>query len=136
VSKDRPGWNAAAIVLWYWFSERNGSRESLSKNKVPIFGVFLATRKHAANSPRLPRKLPQLHQRITTPKTHKSAKTPVQKREKPHHPPRQKNIAKVSSQPLSFFAYLRVDTKVLNDTFVQLLVSQTSGEIATVSTFP
>jgi hypothetical protein len=99
VSKDRPGWNAAAIVLWYWFSERNGSRESLSKNKVLIFGVFLATRKHAANSPRLPPKLPQLHQRITKPKNTQIRKNPLQKREKAPPPTTPKNIAKVSSQP-------------------------------------
>jgi hypothetical protein len=91
VSKDRPGWNAAAIVLWYWFSERNGSRESLSKNKVLIFGVFLATRKHAANSPRLPRKSPQLHQQNTTRKSTQIRKTPCKNAESPATTTSEKN---------------------------------------------
>jgi hypothetical protein len=51
------------------------------KNKVRLLGVFLATIKHAANSPRSPRKSLQLHQQNTTPK-HTNPQKPLQKQKK------------------------------------------------------
>jgi hypothetical protein len=59
------------------------------ENKVLLFGVVSAAKKHAANSPRLPCESPQLHQQNTTPKTRISAKPPAKTR-KAHHTPRQK----------------------------------------------
>jgi len=124
--EDRPGQDAAAIILWYWFRKKWVLWGAHPENKVLFCGVLLATRKHAADSPRLPRKLPQLHQRNTTQKTHKSAKPPAKTQESPPHTTSEKN------QPLKpYHACSRLpDQNPLN---VPLLLPQQKAAVAGVS---
>jgi hypothetical protein len=64
------GWGTA-------FSRDEAIRAAQAENKSQKVGVFFATEKVTAKTPRLPRKPPQLHHQKTTLKTRFLPKTPA-----------------------------------------------------------